>query len=195
MGRWINRDLFGEGVRIGIGAQRDPGGVGHFIGRDQVDTTIQYADGMNLYLYVRSTPTSMLDPTGQITLFLRPTPILRPAPVLRPNPIARPWWRPRPTPYPPIPPIQPCPERDDFNECQLIGSAPRQKQREVRCTYDCGDGDQREIKLPWPPGTKEPTCPTTKEFWIQEDGGINDWPIWPWNWGSPGPSPPYKDIA
>ena len=58
LGRWISRDpgaSTGDAMRIGAGGQAVGGG---FLPRDQ------YADGMNLYQYVRSSPTGILDSEG-----------------------------------------------------------------------------------------------------------------------------------
>ena len=57
VGRFISRDP-GSG-----GNSSPPAAITHFHPRDPTGTN-QYADGMNLYEYVRSQPTSLVDPQG-----------------------------------------------------------------------------------------------------------------------------------
>jgi len=69
LGRFMQRDSgAGGAMRIGAGgAMRIGAGgaapVGRFIPRDPTGTN-QYADGMNLYQYVRSNPVVLVDPQG-----------------------------------------------------------------------------------------------------------------------------------
>jgi hypothetical protein len=64
MGRWTTRDPYGEIGRMG--AEMKPAmriGTG-FVSRDAFDPTKTYHDGMNLYQYVQSAPTTKTDPQG-----------------------------------------------------------------------------------------------------------------------------------
>jgi hypothetical protein len=64
MGRFMSRDPGVEAaMRIGAGGSAVVGG---FMPRDP---TGQYADGMNLYQYVRSSPVLLIDPLGLSALF------------------------------------------------------------------------------------------------------------------------------
>lgn len=63
MGRFLQRDPgAGAGSPARLGAT-GPAVVGGFIPQDPVGSD-QYADGMNLYQYARSSPSSVADPTG-----------------------------------------------------------------------------------------------------------------------------------
>jgi hypothetical protein len=174
MGRFTSRDPFGEVMRIGAGTPTDSGtGIG-FIARDRFSSTPGYQDGMNLYEYVRSTPTIALDPSGQLVhppveavpIICTPVGAAATACVVGPVVAYRvsectlapltgwvvDWWT-RPRDPEEVP-------------CKLIGSAPRKRQEEVRCTYSCGDHGQKEIFIPWPHGTPEPRCDLEKKFWF-----------------------------
>jgi hypothetical protein len=61
MGRFLQRDPgAGSAMRIGVGGAAP---VGRFVPRDPTGTN-QYADGMNVYQYVRSNPITHVDPDG-----------------------------------------------------------------------------------------------------------------------------------
>jgi hypothetical protein len=171
MGRWTSRDSYGEGARMGMELPPAPGLRPEFISKDRFVSTPGYQDGMNLYQYARSTPTSSLDPSGQLVhppapLICNPVGAAATACVVGPAisykisectlaPLTGwvvDWWT----------------RVDDPVEvkCKLIGSAERQRQQEVRCTYSCGSHGQKEIFLPWPYGTPMPSCDLEKNFWF-----------------------------
>jgi hypothetical protein len=178
MGRWTTRDPNGEIGRFGMETPPDGGMAVGFVDRDRHDVMAQYNDGMNLYEYVQSSPTLLTDPSGllvgeEVIVFEEvvvacSTP---PGAVIVGGTVAAcvtykvsectvapltgwivDWWT--------------YPEESEEVECRLIGSAPRKRQQEVRCTYDCGPGRQKEIFIPWPHGTPEPSCDLKKNFWF-----------------------------
>lgn len=63
MGTFMSRDP-GAGGANRVGAGGAPAATGQFIPRDPTGSN-QYADGMNLYQYVRSNPVQHVDPYGQ----------------------------------------------------------------------------------------------------------------------------------
>lgn len=68
-GRFLNRDPIGVQVRGHFASGRFGAGsgmteVGRFITRDRAGPSIEFADGMNLYQYVRSSPVRFTDHTG-----------------------------------------------------------------------------------------------------------------------------------
>jgi len=71
MGRFMQRDPHGTmnaptAPRVGMAG---PAAIGGFVARDPMPTRpqpgLQYADGMNLYQYVRGNPLSYVDPSGR----------------------------------------------------------------------------------------------------------------------------------
>ena len=66
LGRYMQRDPHGtmlEPPTTRVAGGIHPGGSG-FIQRDAIDPQAQYIDGMNLYQYLRSMPTTFVDPNG-----------------------------------------------------------------------------------------------------------------------------------
>lgn len=78
MGRFLQRDPHGTmnaptAPRIGMAGSAAGGG---FVARDPMPTRpqpgLQYADGMNLYQYLRSNPLRYVDPSGEVIVIIPP---------------------------------------------------------------------------------------------------------------------------
>ncbi len=82
MGRFTSRDPAGEVGRFGGGMPPSAGVAMGFVDRGRYGPMAAYDDGMNLYQYVRSTPTMMVDPHGLVTVAPPSGPIL--GPIIRP---------------------------------------------------------------------------------------------------------------